>query len=128
MSLGFLLRPLLPTWRFFEDVGPIVTLAYRSGHTLESLGEWIGYREKYVGRHLGSLFLNSEGNLRLAEQAVIERLLLESKNAETVSYQLVKNLVQSQVPNGFHFQLRIMLGGDEVLVSRIHGPFDRTVK
>jgi hypothetical protein len=136
MSLSFLLRSLLPTWRFFEDVGPVAALSYRSGIALESLGPWSAFSEKRSSRHFGSLFLNSEGNLRLAEHALVERLLQDdhvqdSKNTEKVSYQLVKNLVQTHVPNGFHFQFRITLGRDEmdeVLVSSVHGPFERAVK
>jgi hypothetical protein len=133
MSLSFLLRPLLPTWRFFEDVGPVAVLCYRTGSTAENLGAWTTFSGRPLTRHFGSLLLNSEGNLRLAEHALVERVLrddnvLESKNTDTVSYQLIKNLVQSQVPNGFRFQFKITLGGDEVLVSSIQGPSEGTVK
>jgi hypothetical protein len=125
MSLSFFLRPLLPTWRFFEDVGPAAALSYRSGATSENLGAWTVFSGKPLTRHFGSLFLNPEGNLRLAERALIERL---SQGAEPVSYQLVKSLVQSKIPNGFHFQFRVTLGGDEVIVSTIHRSFEETVE
>jgi hypothetical protein len=127
MSLSFLFRPLLPTWRFFEDVGAVSVLHYRSGRTSGSLGAWNTFSAPASTRSLGSLFLNPQGNLELAKHALVERLAQElgPDVEQNVSYKLVKNLVRSLLVEGAFYQFKISHGSEETLVSPVYESGDR---
>jgi len=91
-----LLRSLLPSWRFFEDVEPGPELSFR----VLPLGDWRPAIEPAKTR---GFFLNPRGNLSLLEQSLAEQLLAEldgvevSQAAGLVSYQLVQGLVEARV-------------------------------
>jgi hypothetical protein len=130
MSLRILLRPLLPTWRFFEDVGVESVLYCRSGRSADDLGPWAEYSAGPSSRSLWSLFLNPSGNLELAKHALVEGLMqdlpaLGDDLEQSVSYKLVKNLAwsltRSPVADETFYQFKISRGSDEVLVSPVYG-------
>jgi hypothetical protein len=129
MSLRIFLRPLLPTWRFFEDVGVESILHYRSGRSAEDLGPWTEYSAESSSRSLGSLFLNPVGNLELAKHALVERLVqdlpaLGDELEQSVSYKLVKNLAwsltRSSVADEGFYQFKISRDSEDVLVSPVY--------
>ena len=128
MSLSFLFRPLLPTWRFFEDVGAVPTLHYRSGRTADGLSTWSAFSAPPSTRSLGSLFLNPQGNIELAKHALVERLAQELSPEvghpdveQNVSYELVKSLARSFAGEHGFYQFKISHGSEDVLVSPVYG-------
>ena len=137
---AFLVRALLPSWRFFDQVEPAPKLAYRVGPGQRELGEW---QPVVFGspRALGSLWLNPAGNLALAEHALLERLLGELAEPELstasqvqalTTYQLVLRLVRARLAEGARaqveglFQFKLSLAEppsylpEDVLVSGLH--------
>lgn len=93
------LRALLPSWNFFDQVAPKATLYYK----LTSANHWEPCL-KAPKRKFLNLFLNPFGNLYLAQQSVVERLIYdihqagqtkaENSISDTVSYQLVLNIIR----------------------------------
>jgi hypothetical protein len=85
-------------------------------------------------RGLGELFLNAPGNLRLATQSLMERLLEELSELEehdasfsvAVSYRLAERWVRAHIHRigraqpGLRFQFKIISGDEDALVSRVH--------
>jgi hypothetical protein len=96
-----LFRVVIPSWRFFDELGDVSRLHYRFGSESSKLGPWILYSEK-PARNLGTLFLNPRGNLYLANIGLISGL------PETE--ELIENLVQWEVvqarPGKFFFQFK----------------------
>jgi hypothetical protein len=137
--LHYLLRPIIPTWRFFAQVTEVPELLVRIGSSSDSLGPWQLALTK-PKRALRSLIINHEGNLYLAYHSLLERVLDEtaiSTNGdaleETVSFRLVKNLANkctsvltpTSEPYFFQFQIVTFMQGSSiegsapVIVSRI---------
>ncbi len=91
-----LLRSLLPSWRFFEDVAPGPELSFRVVVDGEQTGPW---RSAIAPAPPRAFFLNAQGNLRLAQQSLVEQLWSELDGVtvdaatELVSYRLVQRLV-----------------------------------
>lgn len=124
-----LLRSLLPSWRFFEQVEAGPTLSFRP-LTAQDV-EFISVLEATPGRP--ALLLNAAHNLRLLEQSLVEQLLdeldgLEAERAlELTSYRLVQQLVERRARTlgldcGTPYQFRIEAAGDEepLFVSEPH--------
>ncbi len=113
------LRVLVPSWRFFEDVGHALKLECRFG-TPQEQGEWHEVLRRPTPAWHSFLF-NPSGNLFLAQQSLLQRLEsdiseLDPEQTETfeqaTSFLLVKRLVRSHlaeqgVPAGTTFQFRI---------------------
>lgn len=128
-----LLRSLFPSWRFFESIGPALALSYRSAIGGGELGPWQEALPP-VPRTALSLVFNPRGNLRLASQSLVERLLddLESLTPEqaphSVSYQLVQSLICGKLgalpgaeERRYQFRLTLPEGAEEcVFVSEVH--------
>jgi hypothetical protein len=142
-----LLRVFFPSWRFFDQLGHVPRLSYRMNHgrthDVEAWGEWKDCLN-HPPRTIGALCLNANGNLHLAYQALVDRLvhdiqeLQESSHEgqsslllESVSYQLVRNLAHKQVqeqrvissadknvPSSFQF--KIVIDQEDLLISSIH--------
>lgn len=77
-------------------------------------------------RGVRHLFFNPEGNLHLALQTVLERLVMEinelpegqSLPESSENYQLIRNLVASRA-GGHPFQFKITGEGENLLVSPV---------
>ena len=96
-----LLRVLLPSWRFFDAIASMPRVLVRSGPAPDSLGEW---RQLLAPpqRSWANLVWHPAGNLSLAQHSLLERLLTDiaeladgAEPADTVSYQLARNLVRA---------------------------------
>jgi len=91
-----LLRSLLPSWRFFEDVEPGPELSFR----VLPEGDWL---PAIVPATTRGFFLNARGNLSLLQQSLAEQLLTDLDGVEVsrapslVSYQLVQRLIEARV-------------------------------
>jgi hypothetical protein len=131
VGMQALLRALIPSWRFFDDVGPEAQLWYQSENS-----PWTPLLQSPTPRHWYQLFMNAEANLRLAIQSMVERLASEIGDiqdgheqsiASSTTYLLAVNAVRAQlrgrrvpVPR-FHFQIR--LDNDIVFISDWHEVF-----
>lgn len=96
--MGFI-RVLIPTWRFFDRLGRVPELVYRVKFG-GKFGPWIPAFEK-PKRRFYHLFLNPEGNLYLAYNTLVDRLLDDSQNKsldleKQISFQQIKNIVQQK--------------------------------
>jgi hypothetical protein len=93
-----LLRALFPSWRFFEDVGTSGELFYRIQRSEPE--PWTPAIDPSE-RRLGNLFQNPHGNLRFAQQSLIDQLLQELELSTpieaTVPHQLVCNLIRERI-------------------------------
>lgn len=93
-----LLRSLLPSWRFFEDVEPGPALSFRVASSNGDYGTWHDAIETRAG--VGALLFNAQGNLRLSYQSLVEQLEAELDGVERaaapalVPYRLVQRLVE----------------------------------
>lgn len=125
-QMNALLRVLIPSWRFFDDVGHVSKLFYQTNLATQ----WQPCFQP-LPRHWYQLLLNPQTNLRMALNSLVERLVSEISESteankdqipQSVSYQLVKNLVRhqarSQNTNIKTFRFKIVVSdGDEILIS-----------
>lgn len=118
----FFLRALFPSWRFFVDAGPTLTLEVRvrDGHWQPVIPQ--------ITRSFGNLLLNSEGNFR---HACNNNLLHLSQDLSKLSdrsdqgleslcsYQLTHNIARfylakgGSTPSGTTYQMRLSLRQNE---------------
>jgi hypothetical protein len=97
-----LLRCLFPAWRFFEDIAPAPRLRYRVGRDGTTFGAWIDALP-VPPRGAAALFHDPEGNLFLACQSLVERLVADLEDCDEaqaralVSYRLVQRLVRARI-------------------------------
>lgn len=90
-----LLRSLLPSWRFFEDVEPGPELSF----CVVEAGRDGPWRPALVPPGRRGFFLNAQGNLYLLQQSLVEQLWSELDGVEVdaaprlTSYQLVQRLL-----------------------------------
>lgn len=112
-------RVLVPSWRFFEDVGHSLLLEYRSGEP-NHMGEWQNALERPAPRWYSFLF-NPSGNLFLAEQSLLQRFEGDIGNLDparthefehATSFLLVKQLVRVRLQQegraaGTRYQFRV---------------------
>ena len=114
------LRTLIPSWRFFDELGAIPTLEFR---LRAPGGEWAAWQPAIGSGSRGPLGLifNPRGNLNLACHSLVTQLAtdLDEKTGHAVSYALVRNLVRSRA-GGAEFQFRLLLDGEEALLSEEH--------
>ncbi len=101
-----LFRAFFPSWRLFEDVGPLPCLFHRSSpsHVEDAWSEW---QETLPHRPRGlcALLLDAEGNGRFASGSVVDQLVQSLDEASldldafegSVPYQLVCALVRERV-------------------------------
>lgn len=131
-----LFRVLFPSWRFFDSAAPTPRLMVRTAQPGEPLG---AYHDALpaLPRRWSALFLNAEGNLRLAYHGLLERLVsdlaeLDEGDAESarqlLSYELVVNLARAslrdvQPADRFQFKVQHVRGTaepEDVLTSAVH--------
>ena len=99
-------RALLPSWRFFDEIDPAPKLYYRACHEAEALpGAWLPLAFRPARSWTGLAF-TPDGNLALARHAVLEQLLGDVAEPEVndasaveglTSYALVTQLVCEQL-------------------------------
>lgn len=134
-----LVRVLVPSWRFFDDLQVTPTLLVRVARDGEAFGEWAPVLSP-PRRSILHLVWNPEGNLLLAQQSLLERLLMDvgewdergATGPETlVSYQLVLNLVRAALAadgvRGATCQFKLVESagegggaGSDLVISREH--------
>lgn len=126
-----LTRLLIPSWRFYEEVGEVPELLYREGPNPQSLGPW----KRCLHPPTRGFVLNSRENLYLAARGAVGQLVSELSDweigesedlADTVAYRLVANLVRAHIPaqqGFFQFRVRPQLSGkprQDFLMSGVH--------
>ncbi len=142
--MSYLWRALIPSWRFFDQLETIPHLFLRLSIDGESFDAWQNCFRKTSpdenNRNWKTFFFNANGNLRLAEISLVERLLSEvqdlsadsSSLSKSVSYRLVEHLVRARAlevqgsTSPVFFQFRIQVESlktshsEEALVSLVH--------
>ena len=126
-----LLRSLLPSWRFFEDIELGPELSFRVWQGAQP-GAWQPALPAPT-RRLSSVLLDADGNLHLARQSLVEQLWSELDGQEVdaattlVSYRLVQLLVVQRAAElglahaGARYQFRLgSAQPGEGFVSREH--------
>lgn len=114
----FLLRSFFPNWRFYHGAGHQPRLLWRIANAEGTWSEWTVFMPRARLSWL-SLFHNPHGNLRLAEQNLIDHLSADlaalPDHAEVrhlVTYQMVQRLTRWLIdgegasPAHYQFQLR----------------------
>jgi len=114
----FIFRAFFPSWKFFEDATAQYKLYFK-----EEQQEWRPVIH-LISRKKLSLFFNQEVNLCLALDTMVQRLVMDAVEEKfdfnaSVSYELVKSLVEEQVRSGV-FQFKISNGIQDVLISPEH--------
>ena len=106
-----LVRLLIPSWRFFDDVGTVPHLEYRVEKD-GAASAWFPVLEVLHERK-SSLFVNPEGLLHLAFKSVVERAVSERNEGQTssVTEELLRRIVRRRIPQhkGARGQYRILL-------------------
>ncbi len=122
-----LLRALIPSWKFFDELGSFTQLRYRTALAGQNWSPWVAPTPPLIQRGLTNLFLNSEQNLWLAKLHLLDRLsveLLESQQQDLpslqkqISYRLVESWIRSEIfaTSGkvrFQFELGIFLENED---------------
>ncbi len=128
-----LLRSLLPSWRFFEDVVPGPRLWFQVAAQGQDFGPW---QPALVPPQRVRFLLNPEGNLQLAYQSLVEQLQAELdgmpfETAPTLTpYRLVQELVKERarglgdtcavLPTRYRFRLCSAEDGEVAFQSEEH--------
>lgn len=121
----FLLRAFFPSWRFFEDVGPELSLELRSGLSPDLLGEWHNALPP-IARSWKNIVINPNGNFLHACHNLLNHLATEIQTHDRIgdraAYKLVRNLACMQTPDvDSHYQFRLVADGHEhVLISPVY--------
>lgn len=125
----YLLRALLPSWRFFEDFDDAPALYFRCGTASGEMGDWEKCIKRPNRRILGLLY-NPEANYVLAAGSVVQQLLSEVNDLtetdpdaveQLVSYQLTKNLVRFHLPESSAcYQFKISGISEDILISPVY--------
>jgi hypothetical protein len=118
-----LIKPLVPSWKFYDDYEETTMLFYRT----KPDDEW---KQIYRARRssLETLFVNPQGNLILAVHSHIQQLLHDINHfegqsfQETLSYKITKNIVNVIAEkNSFQFKLAVVTAEgapkEDVLIS-----------
>ena len=139
-----LLRAFFPSWKFFEDSGDIAVLFFRIGARGQECGTWEAALPA-PERSLKSLLWNPEGCFLLAAGSLLQQLASdlqeipdgkENEFADSVSYELVRNLVRHAITQKYgdlrnhRYQFKVCAvspglssyetTGEEMLVSPIY--------
>ena len=124
----FLLRGFFPSWRFFDAPGPQPRLFVRILSEDERWSAWTMFIPRAPFR-LRDLFYNSENNLRLVEQTLIDQLSLELQSLsqgeqveklvwyaliQRLAHRVARMLASDQKMKAYQFELRLLPGlGDD---------------
>jgi hypothetical protein len=130
------LRAFFPSWKFFDEVGPVPVLLARVGATERGLGPWQPCLAP-APRPWHAPLIDTEATLLLAYGSLLQQLVADLEElpddddgTRTVSYDLTHHLVRERVkvPAGASYQFRVCLvepgaaptDDDEVLVSPVY--------
>ena len=118
--VSLLLPALIPSWRFFKDVGPSPRVQFRALEN-DQTGAWqdVMARPAHVGllQMLGRLFWNPDWNAYLYSVTCAERLVCEEGN-EHARRELQCYVERChQLPSKTQYQFRVVY-----LVRAEHGP------
>ncbi|MCB0348432.1 MAG: hypothetical protein KDD37_06325 [Bdellovibrionales bacterium] len=93
-----LFKCLFPSWKFFDQVGPVAKLYYQTEPLTEN--NWTPCLNT-AKRNLFNIFLNPKGNAYLATQGLVDNLVTKLNSIEnlddivlTTEYKLVVNVVR----------------------------------
>ena len=126
-----LLRLLIPSWRFFEEVGEVPELLHREGSGVNNMGPW----KRTLKRPTRGLLLNAYENLYLAQKGLLGHLLADIADIKELkpqkvltlqSYQLVANMVGEELVHPDHyFQFKLIdcapgSAGETFFISGVH--------
>ncbi|MCC6930194.1 MAG: hypothetical protein IT359_14510 [Gemmatimonadaceae bacterium] len=108
--LVVLIRVLVPSWRFFDGLQVTPAIRVRVARAGEDFGAWEPILAP-AARRWWHVVWNPEGNLVLAQHALLERLLMDVGEWEgdaaavtsLVSYDLVLDLVTSAIARDARF-------------------------
>lgn len=137
-----LIKPLLPSWKFYDDFEETRLLFYRVKTSEEELfSEWSPLYQAPQST-MSALFINHQGNLILAAQSHIQTLIhdinsqTQNENDELIafqdclSYKITKNLVtyalRKKYSQSFIYQFKLSSVSDnakileDILVSPIY--------
>ena len=98
-----LVRLLIPSWRFYEEVGELCTLTYRSSMDGQEFGPWLTALPLPDSK---SLLLNTEWNHYLACQGLVGQLIYELSEVSPIPsgeakklapYQMVCHLLEEEI-------------------------------
>lgn len=131
-----LIKPLIPSWKFYDDFEENRLLFYRAKmSTEETFNSWAPLYQNSKAT-FSTLFVN-QGNLILAAQSHIQHLLHdieahdESKPfEETLSYKITQNLViyaiKKKYPQSFYYQFKLASADekgnprDDIIISPLY--------
>lgn len=119
------LRLFLPSWKFFEDFRETPRLFFRVAAVPGRFGPWQEACPPTETRPWTVLFLNPQGNLRLANLGAVDRLLdeaarrpFDTESESSVSLRLIENIVRERLPAAaVEFQFKIGLEQEDLLIS-----------
>ena len=112
-----LLKPLIPSWKFYDEFEETRLLFYRAKMSSEdTFNDWAPLYQNSKAS-LSTLFVN-QGNLILAAQSHIQQLLYDIEIhdvakpfEETLSYKITKNMViyaiRKKYLKSFYYQFKI---------------------
>ena len=95
-------RALMPSWKFFDEVGPGFELQFRVAGTIHDPEAWHLVRLEFRSSPF-SLFFNPQRNLIHALDSLVERIVIETQSLDTqtqldfeksVTYSLILNWVR----------------------------------
>lgn len=131
LGKGTFWRLIIPSWRFYEEVGEVVELSYRTENQDTGFGPWTSA----IQVPSRGFFLNSEENLSLACKGLVGQLVCELSERrdgeekpieDTVAYRLVTELARQQAQaSGGNFQFKVScispgLEPQDYLLSGVH--------
>lgn len=105
-----LFRAFFPSWKFFEDVGPVPRLFYKVTMQGQASTDWLPCWHQQQ-RKISHLFLNAETNYLLTCGSLLNQLVTELEEiddaqldsfTQSVSYQLTQRLVQEHIEQQHH--------------------------
>jgi hypothetical protein len=126
------LRPLVPFFRFFDDVGPVSKIFYRPLPLHAPDTPWTQAFVSSQPRRWRNLLLNQNENHRLWMVSQFERLVFESQNyikrprdfSRHSIYKQCHQLLSQEARTGqLQFKIQNHLG-DDVFVSSSYGDTD----
>lgn len=114
-----LVKPLFPSWKFYDDYSETIMLFYRSD--VSDIWKPL-YRTPKTS--LKGLFVNAQGNLSLAIHSHIGQLLNDIETHEgqipfdqTLSYKLTINMVQAAITPQQKFQFKLASVNKEGIIQ-----------
>lgn len=103
-------RSLVPSWKFFEDIGHTPVLFYRVSEQDHEWSEWQQFHHP-LARKPWNLFFNPELNLQLAEKSILQQAISDQS---TVSLKMIADIIDSRLPSSVQiFQFKISIYAEQ---------------